>query len=376
MDKKFFLRRCWAEIDLDTVKNNYLIYKRCLPEGMKIAAVVKADAYGHGDCSVAQVLQREGADYFAVSNINEAIRLRKHGIKGDIIILGYTPSEYAEILYEFDITQTIVSEEHANSLFLDSKNKIKCQFAIDTGMNRIGLNGENPEECERIIREYKDKLGLNGLFTHLCVADGDKDEDKAFTKRQIQIFKDVAGAVSDLNLPYIHYMNSAGGLFYAHDMPFGNLARLGIVLYGLKPDIENTLPDGIKPAMTWKTAVAMVKKIYPGETVGYGRTFTAESEKCVATLPVGYADGYNRLLSNRGYVVINGKKAPVIGRVCMDQITVDVSGIDGVKQGDEVILMGDGTDNALTADGMAQLTGTIGYEIVCDISNRVERIYI
>ena len=374
MYNNFFLRRCWTETDLDVIKNNYLIYKSCLPRGMKAAAVVKADAYGHGDCAVADVLQREGADYFAVSNIKEAIHLRENGIVGEILILGYTPAECAEELYKYDITQALVSREHALSLSA-SKNRIKCQFAVDTGMNRIGLDGDNAAECESIIREYKDKLNINGIFTHLCVADGDTEEDIAFTKRQIALFKKVADSVADLDLPYVHCMNSAGGLFYADGQPLGNLARLGIVLYGLKPDIKNTLPDGIKPAMTWKTVVSMVKKVRPGETVGYGRTFTAHSEIDVATLPVGYADGYNRLLSNKGYVVIKGKKAPVIGRVCMDQITVDVSGIDGVKQGDEVILMGDGTDNALTADGMAQLTGTIGYEIVCDISKRVERVY-
>ena len=375
MENDFFLKRCWTEIDLEVIKNNYLTYKSSLPHGMKAAAVVKADAYGHGDCAVARMLMDAGADYFAVSNIKEAIRLRRHGIKGEILILSYTPCECADMLYEHDITQALVSREHAKSLSLASKSRIKCQFAVDTGMNRIGLDGENPDECEKTIREYAKSFNLNGIFTHLCVADGEEASDKAFTSRQIQLFRDVADRIHDLNLPYVHCMNSAGGLFHTQKDAFGNLARLGIVLYGLKPDIANTLPDGIKPAMTWKTVVAMVKKIYPGETVGYGRTYTANSEIDVATLPVGYADGYNRLLSNRGYVEINGKKAPVIGRVCMDQITVDVTGIPNVKQGDEVILMGNGTSAALTADKMAQLTGTIGYEIVCDISNRVERIY-
>jgi len=374
MDNNFFLKRCWAEIDLECIKKNYLIYKEALPHGMKAVAVVKADAYGHGDCVVAKVLEEAGADYFAVSNIKEAISLRESGVKGEILILGYTPAECADKLYKYDITQAIVSREHALALAA-SKIKIKCQFAIDTGMNRIGLDGEKPEECVMIIRELANILNLNGIFTHLCVADGESMPDKAFTANQIRIFRNVADSIKDLNLPYVHCMNSAGGLFHTKSNAFGNLARLGIVLYGLKPDISNTLPDGIKPAMTWKTVVAMVKKVYLGETIGYGRTYIAKSDIYVATLPVGYADGYNRLLSNRGYVEINGKKAPVIGRVCMDQITVDVTGIPDVKQGDEVILMGTGASAALTADEMAQLTGTIGYEIVCDISKRVERIY-
>ena len=375
MDNNFFLKRCWAEIDLECIKKNYLIYKEALPHGMKAVAVVKADAYGHGDCEVARALMCVGADYFAVSNLKEAIKLREGGVKGEILILGYTPAECADKLYEYDVTQAIVSREHAKSLCEAQKSKIKCQFAIDSGMNRIGLDGEKPEECEEIIREYKDKFNLCGIFTHLCVADGESEADKAFTLTQINTFKAVAERISDLNLPYIHCMNSAGGLFHAGENPFGNLARLGIVLYGLKPDIKNTLPEGIKPAMTWKTVVAMVKTIHKGETVGYGRTYTADGNVIVATLPVGYADGYNRLLSNKGYVVINGEKAPVIGRVCMDQITVDVTHIPDVKQGDEVILMGNGTDLALTADEMAQMVGTIGYEIVCDVSKRVERRY-
>jgi alanine racemase len=205
------------------------------------------------------------------------------------------------------------------------------------------------------------------LFTHLCVAD--VPDGREFTEEQIGKFKAVAERVADLRLPFVHCLNSAGGLFHA---PFGNLVRLGIILYGLKPDRGNELPAGIRPAMTWKSVVSMVKTIRPQETVGYGRTYRAEADTVVATIPTGYADGFSRALSNKGRVTIRGKVAPIIGRVCMDQITADVTGIPGVGIGDEVVLLGGDYD----ADDMAADIGTIGYEVVCDIGKRVPRVYV
>lgn len=367
------INRSWTEIDLDQIKENYRIYKSQLPEDKKIMAVVKADAYGHGDKEVALCLQEEGCEDFAVSNINEAVGLRDAGLKGQILILGYTPLECAGILYEKDITQAVISGEYAEALFNEQKKlpgKIKVQFALDTGMNRVGLDADDPAECSRIIHEYSDRFDLTGVFTHLCVADTDNDECEAFTRGQIDKFQAVSELIKELELPYVHCLNSAGGLWY-NDAE-STFVRLGIMLYGLKPDYENTLPDGVKPALSWKSTVAMVKEIREGETVGYGRTYRASGTVRIATVPTGYADGLSRKMSNVSYVIINGHRAPITGRICMDQFMADVTGIPDVKMGDEVVIIG----GSRTADDIAWETGTIGYEVLCNISKRVERRYV
>ena len=336
-------------------------------------AVVKADAYGHGDVDVASVLQEEGAKDFAVATIDEAIKLRLAGIKGQIFVLGYTPILRAEELAEYDITQAVVDESHAQKLSAADK-RIRAVFALDTGMNRIGLDADNPDYCEKLIRDYCGKLCVQGIFTHLCVADSDDEESVDFTNKQISKFEEVAKRIEDLKRPYVHCLNSAGGLWKKSSK--SAFARLGIILYGLKPSYFNRLPAGIVPALSWHSVVSMVKSVHAGETISYRRTFKAERDMKVATVCAGYADGYNRLLSNKFYTLINGKKAPVLGRVCMDQFMVDVTHIDGVEMGTKVTLIGQDGDECITADDMAAAIGTIGYEIVCGISKRVERKYL
>ena len=402
-------KRSWIEIDTKTIKNNYDIYKANIKSNLSVMAVVKADAYGHGDIETASILEKAGCEDFAVSNISEAIKLREGGIKGQILILGYTDPEAADKLYEYDITQALLSEEYAEKLKtcfgkyknaadrensgedhpekgVDKELKIQClrdsvgsrtengsdkklkvQWAIDTGMNRIGLDGSRPEVCEEIIRDSLKNFNVTGIFTHLCVADTPSEE--TFTNSQIASFKKVAESIADLELPYVHCLNSAGGLWAES---YGSMVRLGIILYGLKPDMANTLPEGIKPALSWKSVVSMVKKVYPGESIGYGRTFKAEKEMTVATISTGYADGFNRALSNKGRIIFNGITLPIVGRVCMDQFMVDATNAEGISQGSEVILLGEGYD----ADEMGKDAGTIGYEIVCDISKRVDRKYL
>lgn len=365
--------RCWTEINLSVIKNNYKIYKDSLPNNTKVMAVVKADAYGHGDYQVADVLQKEEVTDFAVATIEEGINLREHGIKGQILILGYTPISEADNLVKYDITQALLDENYAKEI--SSVNKaVKGHFALDTGMNRIGLDADNPEYCEKIIREYSSKLNLTGLFTHLCTADTDDEEAVNFTNQQIKQFETVAEKVKDLHLPFVHCLNSAGGLWHKCDRSV--FARLGIVLYGLKPDNSNVLPEGISPGLSWKTVVSMVKTVHVGETIGYGRTYKAQKDVTVATVSTGYADGYNRLLSNKFYVLINGKKAPIVGRICMDQFMIDVSDVSDVHMGTEVVLIGKSGKESISADDMAECIGNIGYEVVCDISKRVNRLYI
>ena len=371
-------RRSWIEIDLDQIKQNYFIYKNSLQSDAQIMAVIKADAYCHGDAHIARWLSQQGCRLFAVSNIDEAVGLRNAGIEGEILILGYTSPKYAKTLSYLDLSQTIVSEEYAEALS-QAGQRVKCQFAIDTGMNRIGLDGDNPSLCEQTIRKYSDSLMVEGLFTHLCVADTDSEDAKEFTYGQIRKFKAVADAVADLKLPFVHCCNSAGGLYYLKNNSefegIGKIVRLGIVLYGLKPDVDNQLPVGVRPAMAWKSVVSMVKNVHPGETIGYGRTFMVEKEMKVATVTTGYADGLNRLLSNKGFVMINGCKAPIVGRICMDQTLVDVTEISDVKMGTEVVIIGKSGDLTYTADDMAQDLETIGYEVICNITKRVQRFY-
>lgn len=366
------IRRSWCEIDLSKIIANYNCYKKQLLKDIEIIPVVKADAYGHGAVKVASCLQKENVKNFAVSNISEAIELRESHINGQILILGYTPIDQAEKLVKYNLTQTLLSEKYAQDL-LDSKLKIRCQFAIDTGMNRIGIDVEDLGKCEYIIRKIANStLILDGIFTHLCVAD--MPSENQFTKQQINMFKEIVNCIDDLKLPYIHCLNSAGGLWYKDEV--SHFARLGIILYGLKPDYNNQLPKEINPVLEWKSVISMIKNVFPGESVGYGRTYVAKKEMRVATIPTGYADGYNRLLSNKGYVLIHGKKAPILGRICMDQFMVDVSSIPEAREYEEVVLIGKSGKKEFTADDMANMIGTIGYEIICGISKRVPRIYI
>ena len=366
------IKRCRTEISLEQLKKNYDILKKSMPLAMEIMAVVKADAYGHGDKVVSKFLSDHGVRYFAVSSIDEGIHIRDAGVEGQVLILGYTPVERAEELIANDIVQALLSEDYAERLAA-TKLPVKCQFALDTGMRRIGLNADDPDECERVIRTaYHSRLLLNGLFTHLCVAD--TPEQDAFTENQIKLFEKVCHRVSDLNFPYCHCMNSAGALWHRSDVSC--FARLGIILYGLKPDYLNTLPEGIEPVLSWKSVVSMVKEVKPGDSIGYGRSFTVQHPMTIATIPTGYADGYPRSLSNKGWVLINGKRAPVVGRVCMDQMMVDVTDIPDVEYESEVVMVGKSGDEVITADDLAHLIGTIGYEIVCGISKRVEREYV
>lgn len=372
-------KRSWVEVDLKQIATNLEICKKSLKKEASIMAIIKADAYGHGDARVAQILSSQGVKLFAVSNIDEAVGLRNAGISGEILILGYSSPIYANTLHYLDLTQTVVSEEYAIAL-ANSGYELKCQFAIDTGMNRIGISSRNPVETANIIRRYTHNLKITGIFTHLCVADSLSEDDRDYTKLQLRRFKDVVDQVSDLNLPYIHCYNTAGAFYHLQDdelnKSIGSIVRMGIALYGLKPDSKFVLPDGVKPAMAWKSVISQVKKLSPGEPISYGRTYFTKKPSIIATVTTGYADGYNRLLSNRGFVMINGFKAPIVGRICMDQTLVDVTEIPDVHMGDVVVLMGESGNLNYDANDMADDLGTIGYEIICGVSKRVQRFYV
>lgn len=372
-------KRSWVEIDLNQVERNLRCFRNSLKKPVEIIGVIKADAYGHGDVRIARCLEENGIHFFAVSNIDEAVGLRNAGIEGDILILGYSSPIYAKTISRLDLTQTIVSEEYAEALMKTGK-RIKCQVAIDTGMNRIGIPSNDVQHTASLVRKYAQFFQLTGIFTHLCAADGASDEDYCFTRRQLESFKKVSDELNDLNLPFIHCYNSAGALFHLENDEFnetiGRVVRLGIVLYGLKPDWGNSLPEGIKPVLVWKSVISMVKEVEEGQTISYGRTFKTTRPSRIATVTTGYADGYNRALSNKGFVLVRGFKAPVVGRICMDQTLIDVTDIPGVKMGDTVILLGEDGGFRYDADAMAHDLGTIGYEVVCQISKRVQRYYL
>lgn len=358
--------RSWAEVDLGKIAANYRAYKDYV--GCDVMAVVKANAYGHGAVPVSRKLQEIGVTQFAVATVDEGIELRDNGIDGLILILGYTPPTRFTDLERFNLSQAIISEQYAQVLS-ESGAKVKVHIAIDTGMNRIGIKADDPEQCEQFIRDCKSRFNVEGIFTHLCVADTIEKESVDFTRTQIEKFDAVLERARDLEIRYRHSINSAGGLNYKSK--YSNMDRLGIIMYGLLPDYNMKLPIEIAPALTWKSTVTMVKTVQPGESISYGRTFTAKKEMRIAVISTGYADGYNRMLSNIGHVLIHEQSAPIVGRVCMDQFMVDVTGIDA-NPGDEVVLI---DSKNYTADDMAESIGTIGYEVVCNISNRVPREY-
>lgn len=369
-----FLRRTWAEIDEDALIHNFKIIKEAAKT--KVCAVVKANAYGHGVDIVAPLLQKAGADFFAVSNIEEAIELRDIGITKPILILGYTPCEYANELAINDISQCIYSLDYAKELSQTvTKNnlKIKIHLKLDTGMSRIGFDCRNDDLSginDAISSARLDGFKLEGVFTHFAVSDRNESQEDGFTDCQYNRFcKAVDILKSDgLNPEICHCSNSAA--LCQDQNKHLDMCRAGIVLYGLTPSADLKLPHNFKPVMSFKSVVSQVKPINAGDTVSYGRTFKANKKMTVATVSAGYADGYSRLLSNKGYVLINGCRANIIGRVCMDQFCVDVTNISDVKRGDEVLLFG----NDLPVEELANMIGTINYELVCAVSSRVKRI--
>lgn len=369
-----FLRRTWAEIDESALIHNFKIIKETAQTA--ICAVVKANAYGHGVDIVAPLLQKAGADFFAVSNIEEAIELRELNITKPILILGYTPCEFAQELASYNISQCVYSYEYANELSQEAaKNdlKIKIHLKLDTGMSRIGFDCRNENLMginDAVTAAKLNGFKLEGVFTHFAVSDRNEKQEDGFTDAQYNRFCKAIDALKahGIDPEYKHCCNSAA-LCLDSDKHL-NMCRAGIVLYGLTPSAELELPQKFKPVMSFKSVVSQVKEIHKDDTVSYGRTYKAPKTTKIATISCGYADGYYRLLSNKGSVLINGCRANIIGRVCMDQFCVDVTNVPDVKRGDEVLLFG----NDLPVEELANIIGTINYELVCAVSSRVKRI--
>lgn len=377
-----FVRRTWAEISLDAIAHNFNEIKQKISGRAKICCVIKADGYGHGAVELARVYEELGADFFAVSNIDEGVEIRSAGVRLPILILGYTPVCDAQRLARYNISQAVFSPEYAEALSAQcAAYGCVCNIHIkcDTGMSRIGFMCQQFPRDNPSIEEICNACALpnlhaEGLFTHFCVSD-ESESGRAFTERQYQNFRYVADALRQrgLTIPLCHCSNS--GAIEDYDQTYCDMVRAGIILYGLSPSSKLAGKLDLQPAMTLKTTVAYVKALRAGSDISYGRTFTAEKDMKIATVPIGYADGYVRQNAAEGYMLVNGKRAKIVGRICMDQTMLDVTDIDGVAVGDEVIVFGDGGHGEPTADSIAQNTDTINYEVVCLVGKRVPRVY-
>ncbi len=373
-----FERRCWAQIDLDALKNN-LQFIREMVHPTPVMAVVKADAYGHGAKRVALLFQSMGVSWFGVSGLQEALELRRCGVDKNILILGYTAPEYAKIIAENNIIQTVNSLQYGEELSQTAVREnviISVHTKIDTGMGRLGfpVAQSTKAAAQNIARMCSlANLNVSGIYTHFAVADSCEENDIEYTKYQYKLLQSTLRELISFGKAFktVHCCNSAG-LLMSKALHM-DMVRAGIVLYGEEPshDLEQAQ---LKPSMQLKAIISQVKVIQKGEFVSYGRTFCAKQPMRIATISAGYADGYPRLLSGRGVVSICGKKAKILGRVCMDQMVADVSDIPGVKIGDVATLYGDGIADSATR--IADITGTINYEILTGIGHRVPRVYV
>ena len=368
--------RCYAEISLEAIGHNIREVKKRLPEGVKLLGVVKANAYGHGAVPVASYLENQ-VDYFATATIEEAVELRENGISAPILILGYvSPSQYGDLV-EYDITQTI--DSYAQALALEKEaarqnRKAKAHLAVDTGMTRIGFQvTEHDADVAAKIADLP-HIELEGMFTHFSCAD---QEDKTYCSMQMEKYDKMTALLAErgVTIPLRHICNSAGIMEF-DDHRF-EMVRSGIITYGIYPseEIKKERLDLI-PALSWKSHVIHVKEVGPGIGVSYGATYVTEKPMTrIATVSAGYADGYPRALSNQGCVLIHGKKAPIIGRICMDQMMVDVTDIPDVQVEDVVTLVGTDGDETITIEEIANPAARFDYEMLCDISSRVTRVY-
>lgn len=373
-----FWKRTWAEINLDNLIYNYKTLKARLKADTKLCCVIKGNAYGHHAPRIASTLESEGADWFAVSNIEEALQLRNEGLKSDILILGYTPVDCAKVLADNDISQCVYSYEYASELAgyaLKYNCNVRIHVKVDTGMGRIGFQYDSKTDVVSQMAVVCQLSGLlpEGIFTHLAVSDMG-DEGKAFTLAQFEKFREITEALENRGIvfKYKHCANSAAAIDYPELQL--DMVRVGISLYGLLPSEHIKNASILKPVMSLKTVVSHVKTVEKGTTVSYGCDFFAPRQMRIATVPMGYADGFWRSNVNASIpLYINGKKAFIVGRICMDQLMLDVSDVPDVKVGDEVTVFGNQFNSA---DAFAKANGTISYEIVCSVGKRVPRVFI
>ncbi|KAF0134670.1 MAG: alanine racemase [Candidatus Saganbacteria bacterium] len=357
----------YAEINLDAVKSNIREIKKLLSEKTKFMAVVKANAYGHGSVALTRAAIEAGVDYLAVANLKEALELREAGVVCPILILTESPTSVVDEIVQHQLTQTAYSFSEAKALSEEAvkrKKTAKIHIKVDTGMGRVGVH---PSEASALAAKISSlpAIEIEGVFTHFARADEHED---AYTKEQFEKFKSIIAKFPGIK----HAANSAAALL--HKETHLDMVRIGLMIYGIYPQPSANRIINLKPALSFKSRVVYIKRVPAGTAISYGGIYSTSKETAIATLPVGYADGYSRRLSNRGKVLINGKRYPIVGRVTMDMAMVNV-GDDNISVGDEAVLIGSQGIETITADEIAALEDTISYEVICNIGKRVPRIY-
>ena len=369
-------RPAWAEISLTALSSNVRAFRNFLPGNVRLMAVIKADGYGHGAYETANIALKEGASMLGVASLEEGVNLRQKGINAPVLILGYTePHQYSTLL-KMELVPTIFDWKAANilsGLARELGKKAAVHVKLDTGMGRLGLS--SPRETLNFLESvvHLPSISLEGIYTHFAAAD---ERDRNFTKKQLFLFQNILDMCKEkgINITLRHAANSAAAIEYPET--HFDMVRIGIGLFGYFPSAEVHM-DKIKltPVMSLKSKIVYLKKVAAGTPISYGRTYVAPKDTTIATVALGYGDGYSRLLSNKGYMLVRGQKAPVAGTVCMDYTMLDVGMIPGVAEGDEVVACGGQGEERITADDLAGQLGTISYEILCNISARVPRVY-
>lgn len=374
----FTRRAVWAQIDLDAAAHNMREIRKHVGPDVKIAAVVKANAYGHGSVELAKTFAENGADCFAVSSLDEAVELRRYAhIDKEIFILGHTDARRTEELLTYDIEPAVFNLKNAEFFSQEAQRlgkTLRVHIAVDTGMSRVGFQVNEFSVSEIKAIAALPNIEIRGMFTHFAVSD---IKDKTFTREQYGHFRWMCKRMEEegIHIALRHCCNSAAAL----ELPeyYCDMVRPGIIMYGCEPSPDVDIkPYDLRPVMSLRCCIAHVKLIDAGATVSYGRHYTAPSRRKIATLPVGYADGYSRILSGKVDVLYHGHRVPQVGAICMDQCMIDVSGEANVHAGDEVVLFGRQGDSFIPIEEIAAACGTINYEIMCDISRRVPRVYM
>lgn len=374
----FTRRAVWAQIDLDAAAHNMRQIRKHVGPDVKIAAVVKANAYGHGSVELAKTFAENGADCFAVSSLDEAVELRRYAhIDKEIFILGHTDARRTEELLTYDIEPAVFNLKNAEFFSQEAQRlgkTLRVHIAVDTGMSRVGFQVNEFSVSEIKAIAALPNIEIRGMFTHFAVSD---IKDKTFTREQYGHFRWMYKRMEEegINIALRHCCNSAAAL----ELPeyYCDMVRPGIIMYGCEPSPDVDIkPYDLRPVMSLRCCIAHVKLIDAGATVSYGRHYTAPSRRKIATLPVGYADGYSRILSGKVDVLYHGHRVPQVGAICMDQCMIDVSGEANVHAGDEVVLFGRQGDSFIPIEEIAAVCGTINYEIMCNISRRVPRVYM
>lgn len=379
-----YYRPTWAEISLDALRHNLQAVRQTLPEGCKLMASVKANAYGHGAVEIAEAAERFGVDYLGVAFLDEALQLRRAGIQSPILVLGFVPADALALAREYNITISLFRDdvrEAAGQLpALKDGRKLKVHVKVDSGMGRLGVLGHDEALAfiERAL--HTPQLEVEGLFTHYAKAD---EADKEYTKRQYERFRHIAESVKQRGwtIPIVHAANSAAGI----DTPewAGDMVRLGIAMYGLYPSEEvNKERVELRPVLALKTKVVWTKTAPPGWGISYGTRYYTETDELIGTLPIGYADGFSRMLSGKAHGLMRGVKTPILGTICMDQCMIALDPVqnqDGkgsVEAGEEVVLIGSQGSAVISAEEVAEQMGTLNYEFICMLAARVPRVYI